>query len=61
MTGRWGRDAELGDVWLPDPDITHIAGPERIADEKPPKRWKPRPLLGFSAGVGAEVEEEADD
>jgi hypothetical protein len=48
-------------VWLPDPDITHIAGPERIADEKPPKRWKPRPLLGFSAEVGAGVEEEADD
>lgn len=47
MTGRWTRDPVEGDVWLPDPEVTPLAGPERVAEEKPPKGWKASPLLGF--------------
>lgn len=29
------------------PDVVLGAGPERVAEEKPPKGWKASPLLGF--------------
>lgn len=57
MTRIFGRDPELGYVWLSEPSVERSTGPERTASvgKHNPEPYTPRPFLGFAPPPAPEL------